>query len=37
VSGLAKIFDQSPLTISYAVERGKNIAEKGGFEILPIY
>jgi putative transposase len=37
VSGLAKIFDQSPSTISYAVERGKNIAEKGGFEILPIY
>jgi putative transposase len=35
VSELAKIFDQSPSTISYAVERGKDIAEKDGFEIIP--
>jgi REP element-mobilizing transposase RayT len=35
VSELAKIFNQSPSTISYAVERGKEIAEKNGFKILP--
>jgi len=35
VSELAKIFDQSPSTISYADDRGKDIAEKDGIEISP--
>lgn len=31
---LAKIFDQSPSTISYAVERGKSISKENGYKII---
>ena len=34
VTELARIFDQRPSTISYAVERGKTIADRCGYSIL---
>jgi|GEM_PF-6869819 len=34
ITELAKIFDQSPSTISYAVERGKIIAQKNNYRLI---
>ena len=35
IVSLAKIFEQSPSTISYAVERGKGIAAENNYHLIP--